>query len=49
MVTKYRDKVVYDEIEDCLDLQVDQLYAAMYGTIQALQLKIEALENIIKS
>jgi hypothetical protein len=44
MVTKYRDKVVYDEIEDCLDLQVDQLYAAMYGAIQALQLKVEKLE-----
>ena len=44
MVTKYRDKVVYDEIEDCLDLQVDQIYAAMYGAIQALQLKVEKLE-----
>jgi hypothetical protein len=45
MVTKYRDKVVYDEIKDCLDLQVDQLYAAMYGAIQALQLKVEKLEQ----
>ncbi len=44
MVTKYRDKVVYDEIKDCLDLQVDQIYAAMYGAIQALQLKVEKLE-----
>jgi len=35
---------VYDEIKDCLDLQVDQLYAAMYGAIQALQLKVEKLE-----
>ena len=45
MVTKTRDKVVYDELTDCLDLQVDQIYAAMYGAIQSLQLKVEALEK----
>jgi hypothetical protein len=31
-------------IEDCRDLNSDQLYAAMYGAIQKLMLKIEALE-----
>jgi hypothetical protein len=33
-----------DVIEDCRDLNADQLYAAMYGTIQKLIAKIEALE-----
>jgi len=31
-------------IEDCRDLNADQLYAAMYGTIQKLITKVETLE-----
>jgi len=31
-------------IEDCRDLNADQLYAAMYGTIQKLISKVETLE-----
>jgi hypothetical protein len=34
-----------DVIEDCRDLNADQLYAAMYGTIQKLIAKVEALES----
>jgi len=33
-----------DVIEDCRDLNADQLYAAMYGTIQKLISKVETLE-----
>ena len=33
-----------DVIEDCRDLNADQLYAAMYGAIQKLMSKVEALE-----
>jgi hypothetical protein len=36
-----------DVIEDCRDLNVDQLYAAMYGTIQKLISKVEALEATV--
>ena len=32
-----------DVIEDCRDLNSDQLYAAMYGAIQKLMLKVETL------
>jgi hypothetical protein len=34
-------------IEDCRDLNADQLYAAMYGTIQKLIAKVETLETEI--
>jgi hypothetical protein len=44
MVTKTRDKFRQEVIEDCLDLNNGQLYAAMYGCIQALQQKVELLE-----
>jgi hypothetical protein len=33
-----------DVIEDCRDLNADQLYAAMYGAVQKLIDKVEALE-----
>ena len=33
-----------DVIEDCRDLDSDQLYAAMYGAIQKLMVKVETLE-----
>ena len=35
-----------DVIEDCRDLNSDQLYAAMYGAIQKLMVKVENLESI---
>jgi hypothetical protein len=31
-------------IEDCLDLNSDQLLAALYGAVQKLQQKVEVLE-----
>ena len=34
-----------DVIEDCRDLNSDQLYAAMYGAIQKLMVKVETLET----
>jgi hypothetical protein len=34
-----------DAIEDCRDLNSDQLYAAMYGAIQKLMIKVETLET----
>jgi hypothetical protein len=33
-----------DVIEDCRDLNSDQIYAAMYGAIQKLMVKVETLE-----
>ena len=33
-----------DVIEDCRDLNSDQIYAAMYGAIQKLMIKVETLE-----
>jgi len=33
-----------DVIEDCRDLNADQLYAAMYGAVQKLMAKVETLE-----
>lgn len=38
------DIEVKDILTDCLDLNADQIYAAMYGTIQKLQQKVEELE-----
>lgn len=38
---KYKPSVI---IEDCLDLNADQIYAAMFGAIQKLIEKVEALE-----
>ena len=38
------DLISEDVIEDCRDLNSDQLYAAMYGAIQKLMAKVETLE-----
>jgi hypothetical protein len=37
-----------DVIEDCKDLNADQIYAAMYGAIQKLITKVEALETEVE-
>jgi hypothetical protein len=43
--TKTEKRLVSEEvIEDCKDLNTDQIYAAMYGTIQKLIEKVETLE-----
>ena len=34
-----------DVLEDCYGLSKDQIYATMFGAIQKLQAKVEALEN----
>ena len=44
MVTKTRNKVRYDVIEDCLDLNGGQMIAALYGAVQALMLQVESLK-----
>ena len=44
MITKTRPKVRHDVIEDCLDLNSGQMIAALYGCVQALMSKVEALE-----
>ena len=44
MITKTRPKVRHDVIEDCLDLNSGQMLAALYGAVQALMAKMEALE-----
>lgn len=44
MVTKTRPKTKRETIDDCLSLNTDQLYAAMYGALQLAMSKIEALE-----
>lgn len=33
-------------IEDCLDLQSDQIIKALYGAVQKLMQKVEALESL---
>jgi hypothetical protein len=43
MVTKTRPKVRQDVIEDCLDLNGGQMIAALYGAVQALMAKVEAM------
>lgn len=40
-----KPKLRTDEIADCLNLNTDQIYAAMYGAIQLLMQKVEALER----
>lgn len=42
--TTRQNLVSEDVIEDCRSLNSDQIIAAMYGTIQKLQQKVEALE-----
>ena len=45
MHTSQADGTVQDEvIEDCLDLNSSQMIAALYGCVQALMAKVEALE-----
>ena len=48
--TKTEKRLVSEEvIEDCKDLNSDQIYAAMYGTIQKLIEKVETLEAKVLS
>lgn len=47
MVTKTRPKFRQETIDDCLDLNSGQLYAAMYGALQKTIQKIEVLEKEI--
>jgi len=42
--TEQGDLISEDVIEDCRDLNADQLYAAMYGAVQKLMAKVETLE-----
>jgi hypothetical protein len=44
MRTVQRPKQRIDTIDDCLSLNADQIYAAMYGAVQHLIAKVEALE-----
>lgn len=39
-----RPKMRVDHIDDCLSLNSDQIYAALYGAVQFLQQKVERLE-----
>jgi hypothetical protein len=41
------DLISEDVIEDCRDLNSDQIYAAMYGALQKLMVKVEMLETEI--
>ena len=43
--TERGDLISEDVIEDCRNLNSDQIYAAMYGAIQKLMAKVEALET----
>ena len=48
--TRIEKRLVSEEvIEDCRDLNVDQMYSAMYGTIQKLIEKVETLEAKVLS
>jgi hypothetical protein len=42
--TEQGDLISEDVIEDCRNLNSDQLYAAMYGAVQKLMAKVESLE-----
>jgi hypothetical protein len=42
--TEQGDLISEDVIEDCRDLNSDQIYAAMYGAVQKLMIKVETLE-----
>ena len=44
MVTKTRNKVRHDVIEDCLDLNGGQMIAALYGAVQAIMQQLETLK-----
>jgi hypothetical protein len=43
--TERGELISEDVIEDCKDLNADQIYAAMYGAIQKLIAKVETLET----
>ena len=45
MITKTRPKMVRDELEDGLRLNPDQIIASLYGAVQYLIAKVEALES----
>ena len=45
MMTKTRPKTRIDTIDDCLSLNSDQIYAAMYGALQLAMHKLEAFES----
>lgn len=45
MITKTRPKTRIDTIDDCLSLNSDQIYAAMYGALQLAMHKLEAFES----
>lgn len=45
MVEKTKQVIVQDSIDDCLSLNSDQMYAAMYGALQKVIEKIESLEQ----
>ena len=48
--TKTEKRLVSEDvIEDCKDLNSDQIYAAMYGTIQKLIEKVEFLESKVSA
>lgn len=47
MITKTRPKMRVDTIDDCLSLNADQIYAAMYGALQLAMARIENLENAL--
>jgi hypothetical protein len=42
--TEQGDLISEDVIEDCRNLNSDQIYAAMYGAVQKLMVKVETLE-----
>lgn len=44
MITKIRPKEKKDVIEDCLNLDMSQVYMQMFGAVQLLIQKVEALE-----
>lgn len=48
MVKKTRPKMRVDVVEDCLSMNADQVYAAMYGAVQMLIQKVEKLESKLK-
>jgi len=43
--TEQGDLISEDVIEDCRNLNSDQIYAAMYGAVQKLMAKVETLET----
>ncbi len=46
--TVFEDTFVPDTIDDCKGLNVDQIYAALYGAVQKLITKVEILEGKVR-